>query len=279
MSSYDGSLWWIKYTNLVMVLVVVEEVFTCASQLHSHSHLIFTSTFTSTSTTYSLWRAFDRPSRNRYTCNPFQRLRWENITSLRILALNVAHARICTQNCKTSLIVFNRTAPCSCRLSLQRAFDRPSRNRCACNPFQRLHKSPDAGAERCTCSHLNSKLQNQSHCIQSHCALRLPAVQRIPQPRHSHSHSLRSLRTLCRQGSFSFQSAFYVLHNFVLNLGPIQLPPPWPHSTRLCSVSWRSTLLSKTDVKQPPTPFPTCHMVPFCCSHMVKLHSLYQTQS
>ena len=41
-----------------------------------------------------------------------------------------------------------------------------------------------ACAERCTCSHLQTKLQKQSHCIQSHCALRLPAVQRIPQPRH-----------------------------------------------------------------------------------------------
>ena len=33
-----------------------------------------------------------------------------------MLALNVAHARICTQNCKPSLIVFNRTAPFACRL-------------------------------------------------------------------------------------------------------------------------------------------------------------------
>ena len=39
-------------------------------------------------------------------------------------------------------------------------------------------------AERCTCSHLQTKLQNQSHGIQSHYALRMPAVQRIEQPRH-----------------------------------------------------------------------------------------------
>ena len=46
-------------------------------------------------------------------CNPFQRLCWANSNSLRKVALNVANARICTQN---SLIVFNRTAPFACRL-------------------------------------------------------------------------------------------------------------------------------------------------------------------
>ena len=97
-----------------------------------------------------------------------------------------------------------------------------------------------ACAERCTCSHLQTKLQKQSHCIQSHCALHLPAVQRIPQPRHvTRFDGLQllhralpepRLRQIARlqllAGLLSFQSAFYVLHNFVLNLGPIQLPPP-----------------------------------------------------
>ena len=94
-------------------------------------------------------------------------------------------------------------------------------------------------AERCTCSHLQTKLQKQSHCIQSHCASRLPAVQRIPQPRHvTRFDGLQLLHRAvpdplqastdcsCLAGLLSFQSAFYVLHDFILNLGPIQLAPP-----------------------------------------------------
>ena len=75
----------------------------------------------------------------------------------------------------------------------------------------------------------------------------------------------------CGQGCSLFESAFYVLgplHNFVLNLGPIQLPPPWLYSTRSCSVFWSSTLLEIPDAKQSYTFFQLStwyHFVPVTC--------------
>ena len=113
--------------------------------------------------------------------------------------------------------------------SLWRAF-------AACNLFcvairsALIEQSPHACAERCTCSHLQTKLQNQSHGIQSHVSLYLIALRLSLAGCAAHSPTARLDARAAASDSthwqrllfVRFRSAFrfYVVVNFVMYLGP-----------------------------------------------------------